>query len=170
MFLKLIIIKDGSLHTVHGKEAVELALFGLIAKEVDDVFRHDADTSRIMQRFVGIDTPHLFPVHIVLHAHGGTVIHMETQHVFIPDGIDDGIGMQGFRGLAILVQFSTKQLGCGGVSATCTGIHGKDRCASKAKHHVFLHPLGNQLMHVAKLRTMALIENQHNVLLRHHLA
>ena len=95
---------------------------------------------------------------------------METQHVLIPDGIDDGIGMQGFRGLAILVQFSTKQLGGGGVSATCTGIHGKDGCTSESEHHILLHPLGNQFVHVAKLRAVALIEYQHNVLLRHHLA
>ena len=118
-------------------------MLGLISKQVDDVFRHNADASRIMQGLIGIDTPYLFTVYIILHAHRRTVVHVESEHVLISDGIDDGIGMQGLGGLAVLIGLSTKQLGGGGIFTASTGIHGEDRRARKTKHHVFLHAFGD---------------------------
>ena len=95
---------------------------------------------------------------------------MERQHVLIPDGIDDGVGMQRFRRLAVLVRLTAEELGGCRVFATRIGVDGEDGCTCESEHHVFLHPFGDEFVHVAKLRTVALVEYQHDIFLRQHLA
>ena len=89
---------------------------------------------------------------------------MERQNVLIPDGIDDGVGMQCFRRLSILIEFTSKQLSRRLILTASTCIDGKDRRTCESKHHVLLDAFGNQCMHISKLRSVAFVEYQHDIL------
>ena len=78
--------------------------------------------------------------------------------------------MQWHGGTAIFVRFSTKQLCRGLVFTAGAGILSLDRRASKAKHHIFLHALHNEFVHIAKLTSVTLVEYQHDVLFLQYLA
>ena len=95
---------------------------------------------------------------------------MESQHVLVADGIDDGIGVQRLRWFTVVVRFSAKQL-CGGhILAAGPCIDGKDGCSRKAKHHILLHTFHNVFVHVAKLASVTFVEDQHDVFFLQYLA
>ena len=161
-------------HLFHIGQTVEgvtvSILFGFLSEMLEDILTHNPYSSRIVQSLIRINTPHLFSVHVALHAHRRTVVHMERQHVLVSDGIDDGIGMQSLCRLAVLVRFSAKQLCRRLILTSRTCIDGEDGCSREAKHHVFLDPLGDDGMHIAKLASVALVEYQHDILFGQNLA
>ena len=173
LYLCLYLVSLAFYHVSHVRQFVHAvgigALLGLIRKVVNDVSCHDADTLWSMQCFIRINAPHLLSVHIAFHAHGRVVIHMERQYVLVPDGIDNGIGMQCFCWSAIFIKLATKELCSCCIFTASTGINGKDGSTRKAKHQVTLHAFGNKFVHIAKLTTMALIEYQYNIVLCQHL-
>ena len=57
---------------------------------------HFEDTLGRKIRPFPVDIPHLFIIDLGLFLHRLDIIDAERQHVFIVDGIDDGIGMQLF--------------------------------------------------------------------------
>ena len=109
-------------------------------------------------------------LHIILHLHRTIIVNMETQHILIADSIDDGIYVQGFGRLSLIIRLTTKQLGCGAVLTTFVGIDRKDGCTRESKHHVAFHAPCNQLVHLTELTPMAFIENQYDILFSQHFA
>ena len=77
--------------------------------------------------------------------------------------------MQGPCVVASFVRLTTKHLCRCPQLGVCTGscILCKDGGASKTKHHVFLERATYHLLHIAKLRTVALVEDDHHLLLHH---
>ena len=144
--------------------------FGLLVEVVDDVSRHNADALRMVQCLVFVDAPHLLALHITFHLHGALIVHMESKHVLISDGIDNGVRVQRTCRLSLLVRLSTKQLCCRRIFATLMGIYCKDRCAGKSEHQILLESLGNVLAHITKLTPVTLVEYQHDVFFLQHLA
>ena len=162
---------DHILHIQQLAHAVSLcALLRLLCKVVDDVSGDDADALGMMQRLVLVDAPYLFALHIALHLHRALIVHMEAQHILIPDGIDDRIGMQGARRFTLIVGFASKQLSRRRVLAAFMRIDRKDRCTSEAKHQILLESFGNILAHIPELTSVTLVEYQHDVLFLQHLA
>ena len=169
LFLKLIIIENSRFHTIYSKYTVKLMLLGLFVEVLNNVSGYDTDALRVMQCLVGINTPHHLTVHTILHSHRALVVDMETQHVLISYGINDGISMECFSGFTVCIGFATKQLSRGTVLATLMGINSKDRRTRKTKHKVALKLTGYLLAHIAKLRAMTLIEYQHHIILGKYL-
>ena len=89
---------------------------------------------------------------------GLKVVHMETQHVFIINGVSDSIGMQ----------FFLKHIFCGLIlglltSYLCIGcILLKDGRSRKTKQLRVWEKLFNGLVVLTKLRTMALVKDEHH--------
>ena len=90
---------------------------------------------------------------------------MEAKHIIIAYGVNDGIGVQGFRGLPSRVRLASEELGCGGVLTALIGVYGEDGRTCEAKHHVALHPARDELMHFSKLASVAFVKDEHDVLL-----
>ena len=122
----------------------------------------------IHQRLLRFDAPHLLLTHIILHLHRLDVIHLELQHILVPDGIDDGVGVQRLRRISLLVQFAAKCLcGCAQIGIlACGDVRGADGCACEAKQIVFLERLGHHHVHIAKLRAVTLVKYHHHILVR----
>ena len=157
------------LHVLRHAHAVALVALCLACKVVQNVRHIVADVSRVFQQFVRIYAPHLFIIHTLAPAHGANVVNLELQHVLVVDGIDYGVAVQGLCAVALLVGFSAKELCRGGqllVLGGAAGILGKDGRAREAEDIVFLEFLGNELVHFAELRTVALVEYQHHILLQ----
>ena len=89
---------------------------------------------------------------------GLKVVHMETQYVFIINGIGDSIGMQ----------FFLKHIFCGLILRLFTSnlcvrsILFKDGRSSKAKQLRVWKELFNGLVVLTKLRTMAFVKDKHH--------
>ena len=69
---------------------------GLLVEVVEDILHHLFDTLGRKIRPFPVDIPHLFIIDLGLFLHRLDIIDAERQHVFIVDGIDDGIGVQLF--------------------------------------------------------------------------
>ena len=80
---------------------------------VDDVVGDDGDALGGVEGFLLVDGPHLLVVDTFLHLHGAFVIDVELQDVLVADGVDDGVGVEGASGLALLVGFATEDFGSG---------------------------------------------------------
>ena len=89
---------------------------------------------------------------------GLKIVHMETQHIFVVNGIGDSIGMQ----------FFLKHIFCGFILGLLTSylcirsILLKDRRSRKAKQLRVGEELFNGLVVLAKLRTMTLVKDEHH--------
>ena len=120
---------------------------------------------RRVQGLVGVDAPNFFVVDVVLCLYGLNIVHLELQHILVANGVDDGIGMERTRGLALLVGFSAEGLCRGSQIGELpgSGILGKDGRSREAEDVVFLECLGDGHMHVAELRAVALVEYHHHV-------
>ena len=94
-------------HLLHvGGDAVVVGvstLLGLLGKVFKDILGDNAYAFRRMERLFGIDTPHFLALHVVFHAHSTLVVHTESKHILVVDGVDDGVGME----------FVSKRLLCG---------------------------------------------------------
>lgn len=54
--------------------------------------------------FSSFSIPHtFFVIDVVLCLYGLNIVHLELQHVLVANGVDDGVGMERTRGLALLV-------------------------------------------------------------------
>ena len=167
---EFLIVEDGARHGVNGQNTVKPLPLRLLREIFDDIARHDADAPRVVQRLIGVDAPHLFPVHILLHPHRGIIVHVEAQHVSVPDGIDDGVGVQRTSWFPVVVGLSTEKLRRSQIFAATATVDGKDGRSRETEHHVFLHPFGDDFVHVAELTPVTLVEYQHDVLPSQYLA
>ena len=95
---------------------------------------------------------------------------MESEHVLISDGIDNGVRVQGSCWLSLLVRLAAKQLCCRRVFAAFMCIDCKDGSTCKTKHQILLESLGNVLAHISKLTPVTLVENQHDVFFLQYLS
>lgn len=124
---------------------------------VKDILGHQRDALGCHERFFPVDIPNLFIVHVRLCVHRLDVVHTERQHILIVDGIHDGISMQ----------LVAKGLCRGKITrvhrSSCIGR--KNRGACEAKQMILLEILDDCLVHIAELATVALVKDDHNVLL-----
>ena len=156
-------------HVLRHAHLVALVTLRLAGKVVEDVRHVVGNVSGVFQELFRVDAPHLVIVHAFALAHGAHVVNLELQHVLVVDGIDDGIAMQRLGAVAFLVRLTSEKLCRGGkllVLGGATGVLGKDGRTRKAEDIVFLEFLGNKLVHVAELRTVALVEYQHHILVQ----
>ncbi len=129
---------------------------GLLLKMLQDVFGHQGNALRGHERLFLGDAPHLLIVDILVHVHRFDVVHPEGQHVFIVDGVHDGVGME-------LVPEGLLGGECGHI-AHRAGIRRKDRGAGEAEDVVFFEAPHNGIAHVAELAAVAFIEDHHHML------
>ena len=131
-----------------------LGALGLLVEVFTDV-RHDVgDALRVEQHTLFVDRRD-FGVVRVSDFDGVDVVDAEGEHVLVGDGIDDRVGVQ----LVTEGLLSGPQLW---VSAT-TGVDSEDGCAGEAEEVVVLEGLGDRGVHVAELRAVALIEDDHDM-------
>ena len=122
----------------------------------ENVFRDVGNTTRVAQRLFALDVPDLTVFHLFFLFHRAYVIHTERQHIVVADGVDDGIGMQ----------FFTKGI-FGGLDDTGASGHilDEDGRTCESKEIVFLETLDDELVHIAELRAVALVEDHHDFLM-----
>ena len=145
----------------HIRQQIELIRFvspiGFLVKVVKDILGHQRDALGCHECFFPVNIPDLFIVHIQLCVHRLDVVHTERQHILVVDGIHDGISMQ----------LVTKGLCRGKITwvsrSSCIGR--KNRGACEAKQMVFFEIVNNGLVHITELATVALVKDDHNVLL-----
>ena len=68
--------------------------FRLLVEALEDVGDHGSDVLRVHVGAVGVDAFHLAIVNTVAHSEGVDVVDAEGQDGLVPDGVDDGVGVQ----------------------------------------------------------------------------
>ena len=91
---------------------------------------------------------------------GPIIIHMESQHVSIIDGVGDGVGME----LIAEHVFSGYHAGLLAFDGAIDGVLLEDRCAGKAKELSLWEMILDCLVIIAKLRAMTFIEDNRNAI------
>ena len=148
-------------HFCHVGQQIELvgliATVSFLVKVVKDILGHQRDALGCHERFFPVDIPNLFIVHVRLCVHRLDVVHTERQHILVVDGIHNGISMQ----------LVAKGLCRGKITwvsrSSCIGR--KNRGACEAKQVVFFEIVNNGLVHITELAAVALVKDDHNVLL-----
>ena len=148
-------------HLCHIRQQIKLIRFvspiGFLVKVVEDVLGHQRDALGCHERFFPVDIPNLFIVHVRLCVHRLDVVHTERQHILVVDGIHDGISMQ----------LVAKGLCRGKITrvhrSSCIGR--KNRGACEAKQMILLEILDDCLAHITELAAVALVKDDHNMLL-----
>ena len=95
-----------------------------------NVIRDQSDAFRGKKRLFPVDVPNFLVVNIRLGIHCLDVVHPEGQHVFVVDGIHNGIGVE------LIAKSLLCRAECGILAHAC--IDRKDRRSSKAKEVVLL--------------------------------
>ena len=155
-------------HVQQFRQLVAFVVLRLLVVVVQNIVRNKPYSCVRHYRLLFVYAAHFFVTHTFLLLHSPDVIHMEFQYVLVPYGVHYGVGVQRSCVLAFRVQFASKHL-CRGLIvalAIFVGVLSEYRCACESKHHVFLKRLRHQLVHASKLRTVALVEYQHHVVLQ----
>ena len=156
LFHFLLLVLCQLLHVGHHTHLVVLPLQRLLCIVLQYIVRHVADAARVAQCLFSFNIPYLTGFHIFLLLHCADIIHTERQHIMVTDGIDYCVSMQSF----------TKGIFCGlDESCSCWHILYEDRCTGETEDVVFLEFLGDFLVHLSELASVALIENQHHFFL-----
>ena len=148
-------------HLCHIRQQIKLIRFvspiGFLVEVVEDVLCHQRNTLGSHECLFPVDIPNLFIVHVWLCVHRLDVIHTEWQHILVVDGIHDSVG----------VQLVTERLRRGEIAwisgASCVDC--KNRRSSKAEQVVLFEIVNNSLVHITELAAVALVKDDHNVLL-----
>ena len=124
---------------------------------VKDVLGHQRNTLGRHERLFAVNVPNLLIVHVWLCVHRLDVVHTERQHILVVDGIHDGVG----------VQLVAERLRCGEIArvgrASCVDC--KNRRSCKSEQVVLFEIVNNGLVHITELAAVALVKDDHNVLL-----
>ena len=122
---------------------------------LQNIFGDIGDVLRRHKCLVGIDAPHLvFPDALFL-LHRLDVVDAAGQHILVIDGVDDGVAVEPVaKGLFRSLEMR---------QAIAAGILRENRSPGESEHVITLERLGDGLVHLIELRTMALIENQHHM-------
>ena len=155
-------------HVQQLRQLVAFVVFRLLVVVSEYIVRNKPYSCVRHYRLLLVNAAHLFVLYSRLLLHRPYVIDMEFQHVLVPYGIYYGVGVQSSCVLPFRVYFASKHL-CSGLIVTLAifvGVLREYRSACESEHHVFLERLRHQLVHVAKLRTVALVEYQHHVVLQ----
>ena len=148
-------------HLCHIRQQIKLIRFvspiGFLVEVVEDVLCHQRNTLGCHERLFPVNVPNLLVVHVWLCIHRLDVIHTEWQHILVVDGINDGVG----------VQLVAERLRRGEIAriggASC--IDCKNRRSGKAEQVVLFEIVDNGLVHITELAAVALVKDNHNVLL-----
>ena len=148
-------------HLCHIRQQIKLIRFvspiGFLVEVVEDVLCHQRNTLGCHERLFPVDIPNLFIVHVWLCVHCFDVIHTERQHILVVDGIHDGVG----------VQLVAERLRRGEIAwisgASCVDC--KNRRSCKSEQVVLFEIVNNSLVHITELAAVALVKDDHNVLL-----
>ena len=122
---------------------------------LEDVGDDLADPLGREQRLLGVDRGDLLVGDRLRHLDRVDVVDAERQHVLVGDRVDD----------RVRVQLVAERL-LGGPQlrvAAARGVDGEDRRAGEAEQVVALERLGDRGVHVAELRAVALVEDDHDV-------
>ena len=123
-----------------------------------NVIRDQSDAFWGKKRLFPVDVPNLFVVNIRLGIHCLDVVHPEGQHVFVVDGVHNGIGVE------LIAKSLLCRAECGILAHAC--IDCKDGRTGKAEQMVLLKVFGDGLMHIPELTPVALIKNDNNSLIK----
>ena len=148
-------------HLCHIRQQIKLIRFvspiGFLVEVVKDVLGHQRNTLGRHERLFAVNVPNLLIVHVWLCVHRLDVVHTERQHILVVDGIHDGVG----------VQLVAERLRCGEIArvgrASCVDC--KNRRSCKSEQVVLFEIVNNGLVHITELAAVALVKDDHNVLL-----
>ena len=129
---------------------------GFLIEVVEDVFHHIGDSLWSEQRLFPVDIPDLLVVDFLFFSHGADIFGAERKHVLVRYGVDDGVDVQSIperllRGFQV------------GTSAG-VGVFGENRRPGEAEKMISFKGLGDGDVHVAELRTVALVKDDDKVL------
>ena len=148
-------------HLCHIRQQIKLIRFvspiGFLVEVVEDVLCHQRNTLGCHECLFPVDIPNLFIVHVWLCIHRLDVIYTEWQHILVVDGINDGVGVQ-------LVAERLRRGEIAWISGTSC-VDCKNRRSSKAEQVVLFEIVDNGLMHITELAAVALVKDDHNMLL-----
>ena len=130
---------------------------GFLIEVLKDVSCNKLDTLRCHECLLTVDIPYTLIINIRVCIHSFDVINSERKNVLIIDCIYDGVGVE---------LISEGLLRCKELWVLCSsGIHCKDWSAGKAEQMILLEILYDSGMHVTKLTSVALIEDDDHMLL-----
>ncbi len=143
-------------HDALALEVVAARALGLLSVVVKDVVGNQVHASSCLVGALAVDVVDLLVFVLVALPDGLDVVHPERQHVFVAYGVHDGVGVQlvaeGLLGGSQVCHFAA------------AGVFRKDRRAGEAEQVVVLEVPGYGHVHVAKLATVALVEDDDAVL------
>ena len=137
------------------------AAIRLLIEVIQNVLRYEGDALWGHKCLFTIDIPHLLVFHAFVGVHRLDIVYPEGQHVFIVDGVHDGIGME------LIPEHLGSRHELGPLAAN--GIGSKDGCAGKAKDMIPLEVGNDGMVHLTELPSMALVEDEDDVLLIHRM-
>lgn len=163
---ELLVVGAGGLDGGGGEQGVESChplvtqLVGgvtlrLVVEVLEDVGDDRRDVCRVHVRTVGVDPLHLAVVDTVAHSECVDVVDTEGQDGLVPDGVDDGVGVQLVpEGLLSGAQVCFPGAG---------GVFRKDGCAGEAEEVIVAERARDVGVHVAELAAVAFVEDEDDV-------
>ena len=121
-----------------------------------DIFRHGTDALGRSERLLAVNGTHFLVLDLRLALHRVDVINAKRQHIAVVDGVHNRIGVELVA--EKLRRRPRRRL------ARARRIRRENRRSRKAENMILLERLRNRRVHIAELRAMALIENQHDML------
>ena len=164
---KLLIVRHADRNRRDGKHGVEaehtlplericLTPHRLLVEMRENVFRHLVNALGCGECLFPINRAHLFIINLIFAFHRIDVVNTKRQDIAVIDRVHNRIGMQ-------LVPKQLRRRPCRRLARPCR-IRCKDRRPRESEDVILLERLCDCRVHLAELRAMALIENQHNML------
>ena len=134
-----------------GKDGGILSVSGFILVMLDNMLCHQLNPLFCHKDFITVNILYQrIVLFIVLPLIGGNILHAEAQNILIKDRLFNQIGMQAFseniRGCPVILTF----------------VFCHSRCSRKSKELPFCKVLFNGFVHIAKLSTMAFINDENH--------
>ena len=135
---------------------------------VEHVAGDQLDALRGGQEVGAVNVIHLLIGHPRIQTHRLDVIHLELEHVAVVDGMDDGVAVQRSGEATALIGVASEEVGCGLELAALAPhrVHAEDGGACEAEEVVALEGALQGTHHVAKLRAVALINDDDHLALQ----
>ena len=138
-------------------QIIRAAAHRLLIEMFEDIPRHLADARGIRHRRLAVDRAHLLILDARLFPHRIDIVDAERQDIAIVDRVHDRIGMQ------LVAEDLRRRPRVRPPRAR--GIRREDRRAREAEKMIPAEAPRDRRVHISELRPVALIENQHDMLL-----
>ena len=121
------------------------------------ILHHSTHSFRGRHNTLSVNSSNLLVRYVILRFEGIHIVYTERQDILFVDSIYNGVG----------VEFIAECLLCGFQFqiSTAACVLGEDRCARETEDMVFLEVLGDGVVHLTEIASVALVKYYHHPLL-----